>query len=197
MAVKVKQTDFTKLVKTLPKGAVVETGAGLVAKPKKPRATAAPKTKKTDPAAPAKKKLSKDKSAMLRGIMERWAPELLPMIRAEYQFAKHLPKPRFWRADWVFLLDPALADMGAPPPADGLLGVAIEVDGGKWVRGGGRHNTDEDRDKMNKYARLGYLTLRYSPDMLEADPIGVVQDIRETLKRAGFTLPPPTPVPAA
>jgi hypothetical protein len=45
--------------------------------------------------------------------------------------------------------------------------VALEVDGGQYVFGGGRHNSDADRDKMNSAAALGWRVLRVSPSMLK------------------------------
>lgn len=44
--------------------------------------------------------------------------------------------------------------------------VAVEVDGGQWMAGGGRHNTDADREKLNAAAIAGWRVLRYSPRQL-------------------------------
>jgi very-short-patch-repair endonuclease len=66
---------------------------------------------------------------------------------------------RRWRFDWCF-------------PAER---VAIEIDGGQWRAGGGRHNTDGDRLKLNTAAALGWRVLRFSHTALEADPAGCVE----------------------
>lgn len=54
--------------------------------------------------------------------------------------------------------------------------VAVEIDGGQWLRWGGRHNRDSDREKMNAAAALGWRVLRYSGEMLN-DPAAVVSQI--------------------
>lgn len=63
-------------------------------------------------------------------------------------------------------------------PAYRLL---CEVNGGQWKAGGGRHNSDPDREKMNLAAVLGYRVLSFSPAMLE-DPDGVVRVIRAAME---------------
>ena len=45
--------------------------------------------------------------------------------------------------------------------------VAVEVDGGTHLKGGGRHNTDRDREKLNLAAALGWRVLRFSGAMLD------------------------------
>ena len=45
--------------------------------------------------------------------------------------------------------------------------VAAECDGGTYKAGGGRHNTDADREKLNLAAALGYRVLRFSGSMLD------------------------------
>jgi very-short-patch-repair endonuclease len=81
---------------------------------------------------------------------------LLVLIRAsgfeepvtEYPFAKHLG--RRWRFDFAW--------------PDRWL--AVEVDGGAWVPGGGRHTRGAgfaaDHDKFNRAALLGWRVLRFT-----------------------------------
>lgn len=57
----------------------------------------------------------------------------------------------------------------------------VEVDGGQHKVGGGRHNTDADREKLNLYTQQGYRVLRYSGTMIEADPMGVVSQVLTVL----------------
>lgn len=58
--------------------------------------------------------------------------------------------------------------------------VAVEVDGGAWAPGGGRHATDADRDKLN-HAALAWRVLRFSPQQVERDPAGCVELVRRAL----------------
>jgi hypothetical protein len=55
--------------------------------------------------------------------------------------------------------------------------VIVEVDGGQWAYKGGRHNTDEDRHKINLLTLQGWRVLRYSGTMLEADPQAVIWEV--------------------
>lgn len=59
-----------------------------------------------------------------------------------------------WEFDWAF---------------ERLL-VAVEVDGGQHQAGGGRHAQDGDRWKLCEAAAQGWVVLRFSPEMLTADP---------------------------
>ena len=67
---------------------------------------------------------------------------------AEYPFAKY-PGQR-WRFDFAW---PALM-------------LAVHVDGGAWVPGGGRHTRDAafaaDHDKMNRATLPGWRVLRFT-----------------------------------
>ena len=47
--------------------------------------------------------------------------------------------------------------------------VAVECDGGQWKSGGGRHNTDADREKLNTAASMGWLVLRLSGKAIRDD----------------------------
>ncbi len=58
--------------------------------------------------------------------------------------------------------------------------LAVEVDGGQWMAGGGRHNTDADREKLNAAAIAGWRVLRYSPRQLR-DISRVSEEIRAAL----------------
>lgn len=65
--------------------------------------------------------------------------------------------------------------------------LIVEIDGGQRKQFGGRHNTDGDRWKINTLTMLGYCVLRYSPEMLEADPEGVIAQVADALKSRGRT----------
>lgn len=50
------------------------------------------------------------------------------------------------------------------------VGVAIEVEGGVWIEGGGRHNRGKgflgDLEKYNSAQAMGFKVLRFTPDQL-------------------------------
>ena len=72
---------------------------------------------------------------------------------------------RRWRFDWSWAKDR----------------LAVEVDGGQWLPGGGRHGGDKDREKMNKAAALGWRVMHFSRKQLVDDPLGVVEIVKEAL----------------
>jgi very-short-patch-repair endonuclease len=80
-----------------------------------------------------------------------------PRMTPEFEFDKHLGRKH--RFDW--------AHIGAR--------VAVEIDGGQWSAGGGRHAKDADREKLNIAASLRWLVFRFSPDQLKRDPEGCVR----------------------
>lgn len=59
--------------------------------------------------------------------------------------------------------------------------LAVEIDGGQWVRTGGRHNRDSDREKLNQAAVYGWRVLRYSGAMLKR-PVIVIDEVLQALK---------------
>lgn len=66
----------------------------------------------------------------------------------EYLFCS----PRRWRFDFAFPLEK----------------IAVEIEGGTWIQG--RHNRgssiEKDMEKYNRAARLGWIVLRYSTNMV-------------------------------
>lgn len=97
--------------------------------------------------------------------LELLAPELLPDSCREYVFHPS----RKWRFDLAF---PAAL-------------LAIEIDGGQWLAGGGRHNRDSDREKLNQAAAQGWRVLRFSGAMIRRDPAGCIELTREALAVSG------------
>lgn len=68
--------------------------------------------------------------------------------------------------------------------------VAVEIEGGAWT--GGRHTRGrgfiEDCKKYNSVQLLGWTLLRYTPCMLDGDPVGIAQEIAAAIlaaRRAG------------
>lgn len=96
-----------------------------------------------------------------------------------WQFAAHEANKNYfdWEAEYVFF-------PGRKWRFDwALVGtrVAVEVDGGHWAPGGGKHGTDADRDKLNHAASLGYKVFRFSPQQLKANPMRCVALVEKAL----------------
>ena len=105
-----------------------------------------------------------DKSEVFSGWWRLLAPEALPGPEAEYPFSR--PLGRRHRFDWAW---PAVR-------------VAVEVDGGQWAPGGGRHAKDKDREKLNIAASLGWIVFRFSPDQLRRAPQECVDMVVKVLE---------------
>lgn len=119
----------------------------------------APKRKRKPSTTPAPRKPSKGEAAFAAALKLHGADLGAPVT--EYEFAR----PRRWRFDFAW------------PGAR----VAVEIDGGQWKAGGGRHNTDEDREKLNRAVALGWRVLRFSPALVRRDPLGCVAVVRDAL----------------
>jgi len=61
--------------------------------------------------------------------------------------------------------------------------VLLELDGGQWVKGGGRHNRDADKWKTLAAQAEGWTVLHISYTMLKADPARVLQYLAAVLER--------------
>ena len=60
--------------------------------------------------------------------------------------------------------------------------IAVEIEGNAWnVKGGGRHSQSSDFEKYNIAAFMGWRVFRFSPNMLNDDPIGCAKQVYETL----------------
>jgi very-short-patch-repair endonuclease len=55
--------------------------------------------------------------------------------------------------------------------------LAVEIDGGRYAPGGGRHAGDGDREKLNVATVLGWRVLRFSTQQVEREPERVVEVI--------------------
>lgn len=92
----------------------------------------------------------------------------LPIPLAEYRFAASIN--RKYRADYCW-----------PHPTGG--GVILEIDGGAYIDGGGRHNRGAgfvaDMERNNAAVRLGYRLLRYpSIEAAMRDVAGIAAALR-------------------
>jgi very-short-patch-repair endonuclease len=60
--------------------------------------------------------------------------------------------------------------------------VAVECDGIVWQAGGGRHNTDKDREKINTATSMGWRVLRFSGRQIKTSPKECVNLLKKTLE---------------
>ena len=86
------------------------------------------------------------------------ASDLFPMFIREYPFDR-------WRVDLAI--------------PSSLL--AVEVNGGRWLPGGGKHGTERDRKKIRRLTLAGWRVLEYSTEIIANDPLGVIAEIRSAL----------------
>jgi len=91
---------------------------------------------------------------MTIAFLALWRETGMPDPVAEYRFAP----PRRWRFDYAW---PAVK-------------VAVEFDGGQFAPGGGRHNSDGDRDKLNHAAAMTWKVLQFSNQQWERKPIDCI-----------------------
>jgi len=99
-----------------------------------------------------------DGAQTLYDYMRIHAPDLAGWFIREYHFEKY-------RID---LADPQHM-------------IAIEVNGGRWLPGGGKHGTESDRRKIRRLTLAHWCVLEYSTEMVNNDPIGVIAEIRQVI----------------
>jgi len=59
--------------------------------------------------------------------------------------------------------------------------VSVEIDGGQYKKNGGRHNTDDDREKINTAISMGWRVLRFSTQQVDKNPGGCIDLLIKTL----------------
>lgn len=99
-----------------------------------------------------------DGAETLVGYLRMLAPDLAPLFFREYPF-------HTWR------IDLAIPDRK----------LAIEVNGGRWLPGGGKHGTERDREKIRRLTLAGWRVLEYSTQLLDDNPLLIIEQIREAL----------------
>ena len=85
----------------------------------------------------------------------------LPAMEREYRFH---PARKF-RADFAFVNERLL----------------VEIDGGQWSPGGGRHNTTADLEKRNLAMLAGWRVLHFNGDMVTNHIFECIQQVRAAL----------------
>ena len=90
-------------------------------------------------------------------------PTLIDGMEREYKFHA----TRKWRFDFAWP----------------YLKIAVECDGGQWLKSGGRHNTDKDREKLNNAVLDGWLVLRFSGNQIDKNPYDCVNLVRDLINK--------------
>ena len=60
--------------------------------------------------------------------------------------------------------------------------IGVEVDGGTWLKNGGRHNSESDMEKRNIAASLRWLVFHFTPQMINKDPKACVDMVLRAIK---------------
>jgi very-short-patch-repair endonuclease len=60
--------------------------------------------------------------------------------------------------------------------------IAIEIDGGRWCAGGGRHASCADYRKLNEAACLGWRVLRFTSKMVKETPFEIIDTIKKLIR---------------
>lgn len=99
-----------------------------------------------------------DAADTLMDYLRTLAPELYPLFVRDYPFGR-------------FKIDLANADRQ----------LAIEVDGGQFEPGGGKHGSKRDYEKINALTMDGWKVIRFRAIDMREDPLGTIDKIREAL----------------
>lgn len=65
--------------------------------------------------------------------------------------------------------------------ADTASLTAVEINGGRWQPGGGKHATARDRQKIRQLQQAGWIVLEFVTSELHADTISVIHEIAQTV----------------
>lgn len=107
-----------------------------------------------------------ERESLKRLFLTRWKQLGGPELVEEYEFYSN----RDWEIDFVHI--PSF--------------VAIEIEGGTWLPGGGRHNRAQgysnDCQKYNRVILLGWKLFRFTSDMLTNDPAGHLEPVIELIR---------------
>lgn len=116
------------------------------------------------------KRSATDKAEIFMTYWRMFAPRSLPDPVEEYNFDHHLGRRHRFDFAWV------------------SKRVGVEVNGNAWnTRGGGRHGSDSDLEKLNLAMSLNWRVFQFSPAMLKRDPQGCVEMVASALKLERIT----------
>jgi very-short-patch-repair endonuclease len=99
-----------------------------------------------------------DGAQVLFDYMRRHAPDIADWFIREYHFDR-------FRID---LADPQHM-------------IAVEIDGGQFKPGGGKHGSKRDYEKINALTLAGWKVIRFRAIDMRADPLGTIDKIRQAL----------------
>lgn len=122
----------------------------------------------SEAAKPKRAKAKKGRSHLEAGFVTLWQSMMrhLPAPEREFHFAKSIG--RKWRFDFAW-------------PADK---VAVEIDGGIFMRGGHNRGVQftEDCEKLNAAVVLGWRVLRYTTRDMEKRPVQAVEEVASLIQ---------------
>ncbi len=91
-----------------------------------------------------------------------------PAVVQAAQVVAGLTRNHPFRSFWI-----DLADAGSL--------TAVEINGGRWQPGGGKHATARDRQKVRQLQQAGWIVLEFLTEECTADPVAVMQEIAQTI----------------
>ena len=114
-------------------------------------------------ATPARTRSKKDKAYLFEYYWHQLAPrEFVPV--QEYPFSRVIGRKHCF-------------DCAFPE-----YRIGVEVDGGTWMKNGGRHNSESDTEKRNIAASLRWLIFHFTPHMIKNNPIGCVNMVLKAIQ---------------
>lgn len=99
-----------------------------------------------------------DAADTLADYLRTLAPDIYPLFVRDYPFLR-------------FKIDLAKIDSK----------LAIEIDGGQFKPGGGKHSSKRDYEKINALTMAGWRVIRFRAIDMRADPLSTIEQIREAL----------------
>jgi hypothetical protein len=124
-----------------------------------------------------------DYADLWRNLVRLHAKDMAELALNEFRFAEKHQDTRPWFHQRQFRFDWALPRDIHNPWSGGL---AVEIDGGNWKAGGGRHGQDEDRVKMHLAILLGWTVIRFSPRQIQRDTLPSIAMVREIAQNLGL-----------
>lgn len=103
-----------------------------------------------------------------------WRIAVLTQHAPEGEREHHFHPERDWRFDFAFPTQKVAVEIdGGNRKAEIVNGRAVAV---------GRHTQSGDYEKLNAATALGWRVFRYTPEMLERDPAGIIEQVLKALR---------------